>query len=128
MSAFLLPLRYLTFKVGEVLSVVVLLRYSLPTVLRVSGYERPRWLRSENSSFGKIEYSSGKARQNPSSTARICFFTYNIRLSKRPTRAMHYISCTADSLLLMTTISTLPERYRSCKCEPFQSEFHNGIP
>ena len=40
---------------------------------------------------------------------------------------MHYISCTADSLLLMTTISTLPERYRSCKCEPFQSEFHNVI-
>jgi hypothetical protein len=95
MSAFLLPLRYLTFKVGEVLSVVVLLRYSLPTVLRVGGYKRPRWLRSEISSFGKIEYSSGKARLNPLPAARICFFTCNIRLSKRPyaTHAQHLVHC-----------------------------------
>ena len=56
------------------------------------------------------------------------FFHLQHPIIETPYATMHYISCMAASLLLTTTISTLPERYPSCKCEPFQSEFHNGTP
>ena len=63
MSAFLLPLHYLTFKVGEVLSVVMLLSYFLPIVLRIGSYERPALASLGKFFLRKIEYSSVKARQ-----------------------------------------------------------------
>jgi hypothetical protein len=54
---------------------------------------------------------------------RNCFFTCNIRLSNRTGNRLHYISCIAVHWALFTTISTLPQRYPVCKCEPIQSEF-----
>ncbi len=36
---------------------------------------------------------------------------------------LHYISCIIARAPQMHTISTLHERYRVCKSEPFQSEF-----
>ena len=128
MSAFLLPLHYLTFKVGKVLSVVMLLSYFLPIVLRIGSYERSALASLGKFFLRKIEYSSVKARQKLIARCSQLFFYLQHPIIETPARLMHYISCTTDSLLLMTTISTLPERYRSCKCEPFQSEFHNGIP
>jgi hypothetical protein len=68
----------------------------------------------KNSSLRNFEYSSGKK----DSAMRNCFFTCNIRLSNQLSELLHNISCIVVHSVKTTTITTLPETYRFCKCKP----------
>ena len=86
----------------------------------------PASLSQKLSSLRNSEYSSGKSHPQPSWPILESQFLTGRRLSKlakTPTfMRVHNISCTHELRGLMTTISTLPQRYRSCKSVPIWSE------
>lgn len=69
-------------------------------------------------SLGEFEYSSGKSLNKRVHNNMQQFFLLQHPIIELPLQALHYISCIALLSNVFDTISTLPERYRSCKCEP----------
>jgi len=122
MSAFLLPLLYLTSGRGgacDYLDCFVAAHYFCRGTCEGLRLGHPRWLYPQKNTFSKkFEYISGKSITEVVSLPRKCFFTGNIRLSDPQQTAcftsLHNISCITVLSAYCTTTSTLPKRYRPC--------------
>ena len=97
---------------------VMLLLVTLPMSPAGRRLGRPRWLCPEKIFLGKIEYNSGKALPNLPLHCAQLFFYLQHPIIELPSMQLHNISCIESGCILCTTISTLPQRYRTCKYEP----------
>ena len=126
MSAFLLPLHFACPQAKKGFKGFDFLAACADQSMHRLATSAPASISQKLSSLRNSEYSSGKSHPQPSWPILENEISAGRRLSKlTKTPAfmrVHNISCTHELRGLMTTISTLPQRYRSCKSVPFRSE------